>query len=237
METAFPKPVRLGDHTSAPVEIVVAALTLLPFLALAYFYDALPERVPLFLSLGGEPLVWGGKSALTVFRVPLMALDTQLVCLLAKYGTLKSEAAARGGDDVGDGGGLRQYLGLGARLWDWLRCAAALKMGASSLDTVLLGLERFRFLSRPVYFFTAAAALAGAAGALYYTYRLFRLRRAGAAERRDVDRRHVYGGVFYHNPSDGALFVRGYVLNFADRWAWAFIACLAAYPLLVFLPS
>src|SRR5687767_6702696 len=153
METASPKSARPGDYTSVPLEVFVAAFTVLPFFALAYFYDALPNRVPLFLNLGGEPAVWTEKSVPSVFRVPLMALDTQLICLLAKYGMLKSEAA------WGDAGGVRRQLRLSARLWDWLRCAAAFKMGASSLGTVLLGMESFRFLSRPVYVFTAAAAL------------------------------------------------------------------------------
>ncbi|HEX6185133.1 MAG TPA: hypothetical protein VFZ44_14700 [Pyrinomonadaceae bacterium] len=237
METDSPKPVRLRDYTSAPLEVFVAAVTILPFFALAYFYDALPNRVPLFLNLGGEPVVWTLKSVPSVFRVPLMALDTQLICLLAKYGMLKSEAAG------GDAEGVRRYLRLSARLWDWLRCAAAFKMGASSLDTVLLGMERFRFLSRPVYVFTAAAALLGAAGALYYAYRLLTLRREaggeseGAKAREVPDARHVYGGVFYYNPADGSPFVRRYGFNFANVWAWALIVCLALYPLLVFLPS
>lgn len=242
METDFSKPARLRDYTSAPLEVFVAAFTVLPFLALAYFYDALPRSVPVFLSLGGEPAVWAEKSVLSIFRVPLMALDTQLICLLAKYGTLKSEAA-RGFDGGNNAGGVRQYLALSARLWDWLRGAAAFKMGASSLDTVLLGLERYRFLSRPVYVFTAAAALVGAAGALYYAYRLFALRREavgeseGAAAREAPDARHVYGGLFYYDPADGSVFVRRYGFNFASVWAWALIACLAAYPLLVFLPA
>lgn len=236
METAFPRAVRLRDYTSTPLEIFVAAFTILPFFALAYFYEALPGRVPMFLNLGGEPALWAEKSVLSVFRVPLMALDTQLICLLAKYGTLKSEGA-RG--EVG----VSQYLSLSARLWDWLRGMAAFKMGASSLDTVLLGMERFRFLSRPAYVFTAAAALLGAAGALYYCYRLLALRRearqkrGGAAKREAPDARHVYGGIFYYNPSDGSVFVRRYGFNFASGWAWALITCLALYPLLVFLPS
>ena len=239
METDFSKPMRLRDYTSAPLEIFVAAFTLLPFFALAYFYDALPRSVPVFLNLGGEPAVWAEKSVLSVFRVPLMALDTQLICLLAKYGTLKSEAV-RVEVGAGDPEGARQYLKLSARLWDWLRCAAAFKMGASSLDTVLLGMEHYRFLSRPVYIFTAAAALLGAAGALYYTYRLFTLRREAGGKSeglKEPDARHVYGGVFYYNPADGSPFVRRYGFNFASGWAWALIACLALYPLLVFLPT
>ena len=49
-----------------------------------------------------------------------------------------------------------------------------------------------------------------------------------------VDTRHVYGGVLYFNRSDSAVFVSKYVFNFANKWVWAFIVCLIAYPLIVF---
>lgn len=44
------------------------------------------------------------------------------------------------------------------------------------------------------------------------------------------------GGAFYFNPSDPDLLVNKYFLNFANKWAYVFIACIIAYPLLVFLP-
>src|SRR3712207_6770886 len=88
----------LRDYTSAPFEVFVAAFTFLPIVALAYFYGALPGRVPLFMKLNGEVWVWGEKSWMTVLRVPLMALVTQVFCLLMKYGVARAEAApARGG--------------------------------------------------------------------------------------------------------------------------------------------
>lgn len=243
MQPPVQSPRRLGDYTNAPFEIFIVALSVLPFLLLAYFYPALPERVPVFLNLRGEVETWAGKSVLSVFRVPLMAVDTQLICLLAKYGTVASEAAAPLGTAAEGAESRGRRLGLGAGLWDWLRCGVAIKMGASSANTIFLSVERLGHLSRPAYVVTAAAALFATAGALYYGYRLFRLR-GGAGEesggvkiRKPVDARRVYGGLFYFDPSDPAMFARGYFLNFANRWSWALIACLAAYPLLVFLPS
>lgn len=64
---------RLRHYTNIPFEIFVALLTLLPFFALAYSYTYLPDRVPLFLNLGGEVEVWGKKTLLSVFRVPTIA--------------------------------------------------------------------------------------------------------------------------------------------------------------------
>ena len=118
---------------------------------LFYFYPELSQRVPLFMHLNGEVAVWGEKSWLSVFRVPLLAVATQVVCLLMKYGVVQSEAVLRveSGDEH-----VRlhnQYIALNARLWDWLRFLVAIKMSASSLDTLFLSIERFKFLSRPAF--------------------------------------------------------------------------------------
>lgn len=231
---------RLRHYTNIPFEIFVALLTLLPFFALAYFYTYLPDRVPLFLNLGGEVEVWGQKSVLSVFRVPLMAVITQVICLLMKYGAVQSASldlsAKREPLE-------KQYLHFEVGLWDWLRFAGASKMSAASLDTIFLSLPRLKFLSRPAFVITAVAALLGVAGALYYGYRLFVVRREMKARfmvakaGTTVDKHYVYGGLLYFNPSDSALFVSKYIFNFANKWVWVFIASIIAYPLLVFLPS
>ncbi|HEX6731530.1 MAG TPA: DUF1648 domain-containing protein [Pyrinomonadaceae bacterium] len=230
---------RLRHYTNIPFETFIALFTLLPFFALAYSYSYLPERVPLFLNLGGEVEVWGKKSLLSVFRVPLMAVITQAICLLMKYGAVQSASL----DLKAERAQLEeQYLHLEVGLWDWLRFAGATKMSAASLDTIFLSLPRFKFLSRPTFVITAVAALLGVAGALYYGYRLFVVRREMKARfvakaGKTVDKQHVYGGLMYFNPSDSALFVNKYIFNFANKWVWVFIASIIAYPLLVFLPS
>jgi uncharacterized membrane protein len=57
----------------------------------------------------------------------------------------------------------------------------------------------------------------------------------GDAEfQKPIDSRRVYAGVLYFNPADAALFVSKHIFNFGNKWAWVFIACLIAYPLLVF---
>ncbi len=136
-----------------------------------------------------------------------------------------------------------QYLSLNVGLWDWFRWAVAFKMSAASLDTIFLSLEPFKFLSRPAFIITAIAAVLGVAGALFYGYRLLVVRRemkekfGDSSVQKAVDARRVYGGFFYFNPSDSALFAHKYVFNLANKWAWVFIACIIVYPLLVFLPK
>lgn len=240
MQTSFLQSQRLRDYTNIPFEIFVVAFSILPFFALVYFYPVLPERVPLFLNLSGEVAMWAEKGVLSVFRVPLMAVDTQLICLLMKYGTVQSEADAP--LEIAPAEHRKQYVSLNVGLWDWFRCLVAFKMSAASLDTVFLSLERFKFLSRPAFAITAIAALLSIAGALFYGYRLLVVRREMREKFEDVklqkpiDARCVYGGVLYFNPSDSALFVSKHIFNFANKWAYVFIAGIIVYPLLVFSP-
>jgi uncharacterized membrane protein len=237
-----PQSQSLRDYTKTPFEIFVVAFSLLPFFVLAYFYSDLPERVPAFLNLNGEVETWAEKSVITVFRVPLMAVVTQIVCLLMKYGTVQSKPIASLELPFEQTKLQEQYLGLNAALWDWFRWAGAFKMSAASLDTIFLSLERFKFLSRPAFIVTAIAALLGVGGALFYGYRLLVVRReikekfGNAKVQQPINLRHVYGGVLYFNPTDSALFAGKYVFNFGNKWAWVFIGCIIAYPLLVFLP-
>jgi uncharacterized membrane protein len=231
---------RLRDYTNIPFEIFIVVFSVLPFFVLAYFYPTLPEHMPLFMKLNGEVAVWANKSLLSVFRVPLMALDTQLVCLLMKYGTVKSAAIVPLKPKPELMEHHKQYVGLNVGLWDWFRCLVAVKMSAASLDTIFLSLDQFKFLSRPAFAITAIAALLSIAGALYYGYRLLVLRPKLHEElaeiklQNPIDARHVYAGLLYFNPSDPALFVNKYIFNFANKWAYVFIAGIIAYPLLVF---
>ncbi|MCA1575810.1 MAG: hypothetical protein LC794_00440 [Acidobacteria bacterium] len=232
---------RLRDYTNLPLEIFVISLSILPFFLLAYFYSALPDRVPLFMKLNGEVAVWGEKSAMSVFRVPLMAVVTQVFCLLMKYGAVHSQAVA---PLALDHSALQErYLSLSTGVWDWFRWTVAFKMSAESLNTIFLSIARFNFLSQPAFIITVVATLIGVAGALFYLYRLLGVAREMKKQfpnedvRRPVDKRLVYAGAFYFNRSDSALFVSKYGFNFANVRAWVFIACVIAYPLLVFLPG
>jgi len=233
---------RLVDYANIPFEIFVVACTVLPFLALAYFYQQLPDRVPLFLNLKGEVETWGQKSLVSVFRVPVMATLTQVVCLLMKYGTLKSGAGLSLGAGPEQVDYQDQYLDLQLGLWDWFRCLVAVKMSASSLETVFLSLSQFMFLAKPAFAITALAAVLSLVGAVVYAYRLLIVHRklkavSGDSTHKPINPQHVYVGFLYFNPSDSALFANKYIFNFGNNWAYVFIACIIAYPLLVFLPE
>ena len=235
-----PSPSRtLRDYTSIPFELLIAALTILPFFVLAYFYSVLPNRVPLFMHLNGEVAQWAEKTPVSVFRVPLMAVLTQIVCLLMKYGGIQSIAVAPREVEQEK---LDESLRLNAGLWDWLRWSVAFKMSAESVNTILLSLALNSF-SQPIFIVSAIAALVGVAGALFYLYRLIVLKRemtrkfGDAKPQNPIDPRHVYGGILYFNKSDSALFSQKYIFNFGNKWVWVLIACIVAYPVLVFWPT
>jgi uncharacterized membrane protein len=230
-----------SNYTNLPLEIFILALTILPFLILTYFYPALPNRIPLFINLSGEVTEWGEKSVLSVFRVPLLAVVTQVVCFLMKYETVRSKADAPATTTHAE---LQEkYLSFSSSMWDWLRWTIAVKMFAESLHTIFLSIQRFNYLAQPAFIVTAIATLIGAAGALIYLYRLLvaarELKKQFPDEnaRKPVDRRRLYAGAIYFNPLDSALFVSRYGFNFANVRAWVLIACVIAYPLLVFLPG
>ena len=233
---------QLRDYTSVPLEICIAVFTILPFFLLAYFYPVLSDRVPLFMHLNGEVAEWAGKNVMTVFRVPLLALVTQVFCLLMKYGTIQSGAASPFVVETEQAKLYEQSLNVNAALWDWFRWTVAFKMMGESVNTITLSLD-LKWYSRMIFILTAIAALVGVAGALFYGYQLLVLKRRmkqrfGELQLgRRTDATHVYGGFLYFNSSDSALFVDKYLFNFGNKWVWIFIACIIAYPLLVFAPG
>jgi len=195
------------------------------------------------MHLNGQVAVWGEKNWLSVFRMPLLAVATQALCLLMKYGVVQSESVVR--VETADEYARMQnhYIALNAGLWDSLRFLVAIKMSASSLDTLFLSMERFRFLSRPAFLITFIAAILSIPVAVFYGYRIFVMRRKlkekyGETKiQRPVDTARVYGGVMYFNPADSALFINKYGFNFGNKWTWVFVLCIIAYPLLVFMPT
>ena len=237
-----PSPPRFRDYTNLPFEIFVASFTVLPILVLIYFYPMLPERVPEYLNLHGEVEVWGRKSLASVFRLPLMAVDLQMICLLAKYGSWQGGLAL----PIEDTERLVIYreesLKVSLNLLDWFRAFIAIKLGASSLEAIFFSIERFHFLSTATRVTSWAASILGILGAVFYSYRLLILNRklkgadAYAKVSRQTDRSHLHGGIFYYNTADRSWFTDKYLPNFGNKWFCVFLVCLLCLPLLMFWP-
>jgi uncharacterized membrane protein len=222
--------------------VFIAAFTVLPILVLIYFYPVLPERIPEYLNLRGEVEVWGRKGFVSVFRLPLMAIDMQMLCLLTKYGSRQSKKARPVVDKEKQAAYREDSLKLQMNLWDWFRALVAVKLGTSSLEVIFLSIERFHFLSTPVRIISWAVAILGILGVLFYGYRLVKvngkLKEAGGDEKvlSQIDKSHLRGGILYYNPTDRALFKDKYLFNFANKWVYVFLVCVICLPLLMFLP-
>lgn len=236
------QPSRFRGHTNVLFELFIATLTLLPFLVLIYFYSSLPERIPEYLNLHGDVAVWGRKSLFSVFRLPLMAVDLQTLCLLMKFGLWQGKVARRAEDTgrlaIYDERSTRLSMSLG----DWFRAFVAIKLGASSLEVIFYSIERFHSLTTVTRITSWAASILGIAGAAFYGYRLLivnrKLKETGESGRipRQIDQSHSRGGIFYYNPADPSWFSDKYSPNFANKWVYLFLGCLLFLPVLMFLP-
>ena len=234
-------PHQFRDHTNVGLEPVIVALTLLPFLALLFFYSSLPERIPEYLNLNGDVAVWGRKSVFSVFRLPLMALDLQMICVLMKYGVWQGSANQSLEDSEPLATYRKESIKLSLNLWDWFRAFIAIKLGASSIEIIFYSIERFHSLTTLTRITSWAASVLGIAGAAFYGYRLLtvnrKLKEAGASVRipRAISRQNSRG-IFYYNPDDPSWFSDRYSPNFANKWVYLFLACLLCLPVLMFLP-
>ncbi len=88
---------------------------------------------------------------------------------------------------------------------------------------------------------TWVAAILSILAAAWYGYRLWQVKREMAAsgigwkavenQRRQVQ---LFAGLLYCNTKDPAMFVDKYLFNFGNKWTYVLLACIVAYPLLVF---
>jgi uncharacterized membrane protein len=236
------RPRRLSHYLNIYVEIFTLLFTILPILVLIYYYPSLPDRIPVFLEWRtGEVSVWAAKSFVSVFKVAAMGVDLQILCLLAKYGWLRSRSLVPHEQAEEFSRFEEESKAIRMRLLDWLRCLIALKWSEGSLMVIFLSFERLRFIT-PTYRVTSAISVLLAIGAAcYYGYRFLRVRRklealAGDAAIERIDKRHLYAGFLYYNSYDPSVFVKWYGLNWAHKLSYLLVATGLTYPVLVFLP-
>lgn len=76
--------------------ILSVIITISPFVLLPVFYDSIPQQVPVFVDMKGNPTLMTDKSYFSVFRLPLMGIMTQVICFTMfsvklKYGRQKNQ--------------------------------------------------------------------------------------------------------------------------------------------------
>lgn len=102
-------------------------LVIVPFPVLALTYAVLPTEIPLFVDLLGNPTISVAKSALSVFRLPVMGLLFVGLCNLLMSSRVR--------------GWQQEYT----RIWQRVGLLAALKMSMTAILPALL-------LYAPIYF-------------------------------------------------------------------------------------
>ncbi len=139
--------------------VLDALITIVPFILTGVFYPSMPEKIPLFVNIAGEPVVLADKSLFSAFRLPVMALILQGVCLSMYLG-------CRGNPMHGERS--KAYF---RNFWLAAALTAAFKMSASTLPYtgVVPGYLVPGFRS-----FTVAAALLGVLYMLLTLARMYR---------------------------------------------------------------
>jgi len=208
-------------------ELFILACTALPILILIYWYPSLPDRVPEYLTLRGEVSTWSQKSVASVFRLPLMAIDLQALCLLAKYGVWQAGISKTDLESA-------KSSKLTFAFVDWLRAVIAVKLGASSLEAIVFSVERYQHLSVLTRAISWTSSLAGIVIALCYLYRL--LKWDGKQKPFESESERSGKSIAYFDPADSSWLSSNHRVNFGNKWTYLFILCLTVLPLLMFWP-
>lgn len=236
---------KLADYTSYVLEAMIGPLVIVPFFVLAYYYPALPERVPVHWGLGGIPDRWAAKTLSTVFFLPVLALYLQSWFLLLKHDLVhaKMTVPAELAEVYLDA--KEKLVVAVTRMMDWMRGLIAIILGIVSMFVLLSTIESL------VDLMPLANVLAWPLLGLllvmvfYYLYRFMAINNAlekvtgnSNVQRESEADKWSSGGLFYYNPDDPALIVEkrdglGYTYNFAGRGIRLRLAFLALIPIIV----
>jgi uncharacterized membrane protein len=101
--------------------IIDAIITVVPAILTGIYYPYMPDKIPLFVNLMGEPVMQADKTIFTAFRLPVMTLILQAICLVFFLGCRKNTAEKP------------ETAVLFRNFWIVLSITAAIKMGFSTI--------------------------------------------------------------------------------------------------------
>ena len=225
---------KLGDYTTLPLEAVLTVAVAVPALALVYYYNVLPEMIPLRWDLQNNPVRWAPKNLISVFFLPALSLYIQAIFILLKkdmVGAKMMLPAAQADTFLV----FKEHLHRTCMAtMDAFRLFTALLFGTLSLNIIFTTLEQWRFMRHAVAVILIAGLCGALVGGVYSVYRVFRI--SNSLEKitgnfyvqRPGDESRWYGGRFYYNPNDPALLIEkldglGYTFNFANPRALIYL--------------
>jgi uncharacterized membrane protein len=127
---------------------------IIPLVILPVFYQNIPDTVPAFVDLLGNPVVSMGKSYPAIFRLPLMGVLLSIVCLVMYRIKLDGENQK-----------------LNQIIWRAAACITALKMEITSLEILFYEkAQALKFLRLAVL----AIVITGAAILIYGAVKMYK---------------------------------------------------------------
>lgn len=199
------------------LKIFIGIITALPFILLGIFYNFLPPAVPVFTDIFGNPSVIGPKSIITVFRVPVMALLLQVVCLIM-YGNIFSDVKKD----------RENLVYVNRNLWSAFSIFIALKMSLISLEIIFITSSsylKFAGMIRTLELLVVIVAL------IFLFYWIGQLR--SSIKETGI----VRGNFFVKDKSrSGEFLLNIFSMNMANPKFYVLIGSLVMYIIVVVLP-
>ena len=128
-------------------------LTIIPFVLLPIFYDSIPQQIPAFVDIKGNPTLMMNKSIFSVFRLPLMGIMTQIACFTMYSVKLEYEKEKN------------------KLLWLSISFLAALKMSFTSMEVQIYGNSEMLNVFRAIVLIVVCIAVIGI---VFYGYSLYK---------------------------------------------------------------
>ena len=235
---------RLADYTNITLEIVIGLLLIAPIPILIYYYPLLPDRIPVHWDIRGIANGWKQKSFGAVFMLPIMMLYIQGLLLIVKHGLMQTKMTLPTEHTAEYLKLKEEFLSATMKMMDWVRMLSVLMMSLLSLGVVITT------IGNPSMMFQVTIIIMGITAVMmvvcgYFTYRLVvittKLKQTTGRSyvQRQTDADHWYwGGVFYFNPEDPALWVEklvgfGYTINLGNKRALLYVGYMALLPILI----
>lgn len=232
---AILKPRRLKDYTNIWIELVIILFTVIPTIALIYFYPQLPEEVPVHWNAGGEADRWAVKSILTVFFIPFLSVYMQVFLLLVKTDIVKARFRVPA-ENIEKILPLKEITHLAnINLMDWCRLfLGVLFMVISFMLVAIITTEIVATALSIILWLSVVLLIIGIA---YYIYQIQLANRqikeiSGQIVFQTLDEEKGWSdGLFYNKNDDAAFFIEkpggvGYTLNMANKRSYLYFAMI-----------
>ena len=227
------------------LDVVVATLALLAFVAPVLSYDEMPLRVPIHWDATGKADGWVDRNVSVILFIPALGVYMQFFLYVLRRDFAGAKMTLPGDATEEYLVAKEKYLQTNVDTLDWARLAIAVMFCSIALLQTSTAVERLRAMEpfARAAVFVGVAALIG--GIPFFIVRMIRInarlqRQTGNDyAQRSADESHwLHGGLTYSNPDDPALVVEklvgvGYTLNMAHPGIRNRLLLMIGFPVFV----